>query len=69
VINERLAKHYGIEGVKGDEFRRVMITPENHRGGVLGMAGLMTYLADGTPHTTDASGQLGAARVVQRPAQ
>jgi hypothetical protein len=48
VINERLAKHYGIPGVKGPDFRRVAIRPENHRGGVLGMAGLMTYLADGT---------------------
>lgn len=48
VINERLAKHYGIEGVEGDEFRRVAIKPEHHRGGILGMAGLMTLLADGT---------------------
>jgi mono/diheme cytochrome c family protein len=48
VVNERLAKHYGIEGVKGPEFRRVAIRPEHHRGGVLGMAGLMTFLADGT---------------------
>jgi hypothetical protein len=48
VINERLAKHYGIAGVKGPEFRWVDIGPEHHRGGVLGMAGLMTYLSDGT---------------------
>jgi len=48
VINERLATHYGIAGVKGPEFRRVAIGPQHHRGGVLGMAGLMTYLADGT---------------------
>ncbi|CAN5906458.1 hypothetical protein BH11VER1_BH11VER1_07650 [soil metagenome] len=48
VLNERLAKHYGIEGVSGNEFRRVALKPENHRGGVLGMAGLLTYLADGT---------------------
>lgn len=48
IINERLARHYGVAGVKGPEFRRVAIGPEQHRGGVLGMAGLMTYLADGT---------------------
>ncbi len=48
VINDRLAKHYGVEGVSGPEFRRVSIKPEHHRGGVLGMAGLMTFLADGT---------------------
>jgi hypothetical protein len=48
VINERLARHYGITDVHGPEFRRVAIRPEHHRGGVLGMAGLMTFLADGT---------------------
>lgn len=48
VVNERLARHYGLKGVQGAEFRRVAIGPEDHRGGVLGMAGLMTFLADGT---------------------
>jgi hypothetical protein len=47
VINERLARHYGIEGVKGNAFRKVAIRPEHHRGGVLGMAGVLTYLTDG----------------------
>ena len=48
VINERMAKHYGIEGVQGDEFRRVPAPADNQRGGVLGMSGIMTYLSDGT---------------------
>lgn len=48
VINERLARHYGINGVEGNEFRKVAITPEQHRGGIFGMAGLLTLLADGT---------------------
>jgi hypothetical protein len=48
VINERLAKHYGIDGVKGAEFRVVSIEPKHHRGGVLGMGGLLTLLSDGT---------------------
>ena len=26
IVNERLARHYGIDGVEGDEFRRVSIT-------------------------------------------
>jgi hypothetical protein len=47
VVNERLARHYGIAGVNGPEFRKVAIKPEHHRGGVLGMAGLLTLLADG----------------------
>jgi len=48
MVNDRLAKHYGLEGVEGEEFRKVAITPEDGRGGVLGMAGLMTLLSDGT---------------------
>ncbi|MEN9573980.1 MAG: hypothetical protein RL514_1835 [Verrucomicrobiota bacterium] len=48
VINERMAKHYGIEGVEGDDFRRVPAPADDRRGGVLGMAGILTYLADGT---------------------
>jgi hypothetical protein len=47
VIDRQLATHYGIEGVKGDGFRKVFIRPEHHRGGVLGMAGVLTYLTDG----------------------
>ncbi len=48
VVNERLARHYGIEGVEGDDFRRVPAPTDDRRGGVLGMAGILTYLADGT---------------------
>jgi hypothetical protein len=48
VVNERLGKHYGIAGVQGEQFRRVPLQPENRRGGILGMAGLLTYLSDGT---------------------
>jgi hypothetical protein len=48
VVNERLAKHYGIAGVEGDHFRRVAAPADDRRGGVLGMSGILTYLADGT---------------------
>jgi mono/diheme cytochrome c family protein len=48
VIDERMAKHYGIEGVEGDGFRRVPAPADDRRGGVLGMSGILTYLADGT---------------------
>lgn len=48
VVNERLAKHYDIDGVDGDTFRRVAAPADHRRGGVLGMAGILTYLADGT---------------------
>lgn len=48
LLNERLAKFYGIEGVQGADFRRVSLLPEHRRGGVLTMGGLLTLLADGT---------------------
>jgi cytochrome c551/c552 len=42
-LNERLAKHYGIPGVYGSDFRRVELTPEfDVRRGLLGKASLET---------------------------
>lgn len=40
-LNERLAKHYGIEGVKGDDFRRVELQTDQ-RGGILSHASVLT---------------------------
>jgi hypothetical protein len=40
-LNERLARHYGIEGVTGSEFRRVELTTDR-RGGVLSQAAVLT---------------------------
>ena len=48
-VNERLAKHYGIPNILGDEFRRVTIADPNRRG-VLGHGSvlLLTSIADRT---------------------
>jgi hypothetical protein len=40
-VNERLAKHYGIPGVYGDEFRRVEVN-DGIRGGLLGQGSILT---------------------------
>lgn len=40
-LNERLAKHYGIDGVSGPTFRRVDLT-DTQRGGVLTQASVLT---------------------------
>ena len=40
-LNARLAKHYGIAGVEGDEFREVKVGTQ-HRGGLLGMGCVLT---------------------------
>jgi hypothetical protein len=39
-LNERLAKHYGIAGVTGPEFRRVELTTDQ-RGGILAQASVL----------------------------
>ena len=31
-LNERLAKHYGVPGVYGDQLRRVRVTDERRKG-------------------------------------
>ena len=43
-VNERLARHYGIAGVRGEDFRRVSLAG-THRGGVLTMGGVLTVTA------------------------
>ncbi|MBI3856398.1 MAG: DUF1592 domain-containing protein [Planctomycetes bacterium] len=40
-LNGDLARHYGIAGVEGKDFRRVAIRPEDHRGGLLGMGAIL----------------------------
>jgi hypothetical protein len=40
-MNERVARHYGIDGVLGDEFRRVEY-PDDTRRGLLGHASVLT---------------------------
>jgi hypothetical protein len=45
-VNERLAKHYGISGVAGNEFRRVKL-PAN-RGGILTHASILTLTSNPT---------------------
>lgn len=40
-LNERLAKHYGIPHIYGERFRRVALTPETQRGGLLRHASVL----------------------------
>jgi len=48
ILNGRLAKHYGIPGVTGMEFRKLELPKDSHRGGVLTMASVMKVTANGT---------------------
>jgi len=46
-LNERLARHYGIADVTGNEFQRVNLTTDQ-RGGLLGHASILTVTSNPT---------------------
>jgi len=49
MLNERLAKHYGISGVQGNEFRRVSLNKaQTVRGGLLTQASILNVTSNGT---------------------
>lgn len=48
MLNGRLARHYGIPGVDGWEFRKTPLPSGSHRGGVLTMASVLKVTANGT---------------------
>ena len=51
ILNERLAAHYGVEGVKGMQMRPVPIRPEHHLGGLLTHGSVLIGNGTGTaPH-------------------
>jgi len=46
-LNEGLARVYGIDGVKGNHFRKVTLPITSHRGGLLGQASVLTVTSNG----------------------
>jgi hypothetical protein len=53
-LNERLARHYGIEGIRGADMRRADLPADSPRRGVLGQASVLTVtsVADRTSPVT-----------------
>ncbi len=47
IVNGLLAAHYGLDGVVGDEFRKVSLPKDSPRGGLLGMAAISAMGSDG----------------------
>ena len=47
MANERLAAHYGVRNVRGNDFRRVNLNEVPHRGGLLTQAGLLAMNSAG----------------------
>lgn len=47
MVNERLAAHFTIRDVRGPHFRKVPVEHQQHRGGLLTGAGVLTMNSDG----------------------
>lgn len=50
VLNPRLAMHYGLPQPLETGFRKVKLRPEDHRGGLLTQASILSLTSDGTRH-------------------
>ncbi|MEO0414874.1 MAG: DUF1592 domain-containing protein [Verrucomicrobiota bacterium] len=48
LLNERLAKHYGIDGVYGPQVRKVALPADSVRGGLLSQGSILKVSANGT---------------------
>jgi hypothetical protein len=50
MINPRLAEHYGLQPPATGDFTKVTLRPEDHRGGLLTQAAVLSLSSDGTRH-------------------
>jgi hypothetical protein len=50
ILNARLALHYGMPSLKTTDFQKVKLRPEDHRGGLLTHASILSLTSDGTRH-------------------
>ena len=68
MINERLANHYGISGVRGSEIRRVALPGDSVRGGLLTQASVLKVTANGTTTSPVVRGAWVMERILGKPA-
>ncbi|HEY2341618.1 MAG TPA: DUF1592 domain-containing protein, partial [Chthoniobacteraceae bacterium] len=67
MLNWRLAVHYGIGGVDGEEFRKVTLPPDSPRGGVLTQASVLKVSANGTTTSPVIRGAWVMKRILGQP--
>lgn len=67
MLNERLARHYGIDGVDGTEYRKVSLKPEHHRGGVVTQMSVLKVSANGTSTSPVIRGSWMLSRILGIP--
>jgi Ca2+-binding EF-hand superfamily protein len=67
IVNERLAKLYGIPGVIGNELRKVTLPPGLHRGGVMTHASVLKVTADGMGTSPVLRGKWALEQIIGKP--
>ena len=67
MINEKLATHYGIEGVSGSQIRRVALPADCPRGGFLTQGSILKITANGTTTSPVPRGAFVMDRLLGQP--
>jgi hypothetical protein len=67
MLNNRLAEHYGVEGVTSGDLTRTMLPNDSVRGGLLTQASLMTLNSDGFDSHPIRRGAWLLDRILDRP--
>src|SRR5207342_2889994 len=67
ILNERLADHYGIPGVKGVAMRRVQLPQNSVRGGLMTQASVLKVTANGTTTSPVLRGAWIMERILGKP--
>ncbi|HLF92605.1 MAG TPA: DUF1592 domain-containing protein, partial [Planctomycetota bacterium] len=68
MLNARLAAHYGIPGVEGQQIRRVALPKDSPRGGVLTQGAVLKVTANGTNTSPVIRGVWVLDRILGQPA-
>jgi hypothetical protein len=67
MLNERLAEHYGIAGVKGEQLRKVSLTADSRRGGFITQGAVLKVSANGTSTSPVVRGAYVLDRILGTP--
>jgi len=67
-LNRRLAEHYDIPGVEGQQMRKVTLPPDSPRGGLLTQASILKITANGTTTSPIPRGNFVLANLLGQPA-
>jgi len=68
MLNDRLAKHYGVSGVQGFNLRRVPLGPDSFRGGLLTQGSVLKVTANGSTTSPVVRGVWAVDRILGDPA-